>query len=76
MDWHAQRFHFHERHDGGELRQEDLDGDLAIVFHLMGQDHRGGGRDPQDGRPGTQLGNAAACFTHAAICASSSSSSS
>ena len=30
--------------------------------------------DPQDGRPGTQPGNAAACFTQVAICASSSSS--
>jgi hypothetical protein len=31
--------------------------------------------DPQDGRPGTQPGNAAACFTQVAICASSRSSS-
>ena len=30
--------------------------------------------DPQDGWPGTQPGNAAACFNHVAICASSSSS--
>jgi hypothetical protein len=29
--------------------------------------------DPQDGRLETQPGNAAACFTHVAICASSSS---
>src|SRR4029077_8473271 len=31
--------------------------------------------DPQDGRLGSQPGNAAACFTHVAICASSRSSS-
>ena len=36
---------------------------------------RWGGDEPQDGLGyGTQPGNAAACFTHVAICASSSSS--
>jgi hypothetical protein len=34
---------------------------------------RWGETDPQEGRPGTQPANAAACFTQIAICASSSS---
>jgi len=50
---------------------------VARAFRGTGGDTfvgAGAKTDPQDGRPGTQPGNAAACFTQVAICASSSSS--